>query len=75
MSTHVFCIMIGRYTLLITWFFEAPQMLSVLIIREIKQFDLTKISEGYVVAVIYTVIVSIAAIALFLPKKRVANET
>jgi len=25
--------------------------------------------------VIYTVIVSIAAIALFLPKKRVANET
>ncbi|MDZ7845445.1 MAG: hypothetical protein U5L96_00940 [Owenweeksia sp.] len=41
-----------------------------LIIREIKQYDLTKISEGYVVAVIYTFTVSLAAIALFSRKPR-----
>jgi len=70
-----FIFLLGSYEIPLILGQESPQMLSVLIIREIKQYDLTKISEGYVVAVIYTVIVSIAAIALFLPKKRVANET
>jgi len=70
-----FIFLIGAYEVPLILGQESPQMLSVLIIREIKQYDLTKISEGYVVAVIYTVIVSIAAIALFLPKKSSAYET
>jgi putative spermidine/putrescine transport system permease protein len=70
-----FIFLLGSYEVPLILGQESPQMLSVLIIREIKQYDLTKISEGYVVAVIYTVIVSIAAIALFLPKKRMTRET
>ena len=70
-----FIFLLGSYEVPLILGQESPQMLSVLIIREIKQFDLTKISEGYVVAVIYTVIVSIAAIALFLPKRSSSNET
>lgn len=69
-----FIFLMGSYEIPLILGQESPQMLSVLIIREIKQYDLTKISEGYVVAVIYTVIVSIAVLALFLPKNRVADE-
>lgn len=64
-----FIFLLGAYEVPLILGQESPQMLSVLIIRELKQYDLTKISEGYVVAVIYTVIVSIAAILLFLPKR------
>lgn len=70
-----FIFLLGAYEVPLILGQESPQMLSVLIIREIKQFDLSKISEGYVVAVIYTIVVSIAAIALFLPKKGIRNET
>jgi putative spermidine/putrescine transport system permease protein len=69
-----FISLMGSYEIPLILGQESPQMLSVLIIREIKQYDLTKLSEGYVVAVIYTVIVSIAVLALFLPKKRIENE-
>ncbi len=64
-----FIFLLGAYEIPLILGQESPQMLSVLIIREIKQYDLSKISEGYVVAVIYTVVVSIGAILLFLPKK------
>ncbi len=69
-----FIFLLGAYEVPLILGQESPQMLSVLIIREIKQYDLTKISEGYVVAVIYTVLVSIGAILLFSRKKRKANE-
>lgn len=70
-----FIFLLGAYEVPLILGQESPQMLSVLIIREIKQFDLDKISEGYVVAVMYTLIVSVAAILLFLPKRKQAYET
>lgn len=68
-----FIFLLGAYEIPLILGQESPQMLSVLIIREIRQYDLTKISEGYVVAVIYTFIVSLAAILLF-SKNRKTNE-
>ena len=65
-----FIFLLGAYEVPLILGQESPQMLSVLIIQEIKQYDLDKISEGYVVAVLYTLIVSVAAIALFLPKRK-----
>ena len=65
-----FIFLLGAYEVPLILGQESPQMLSVLVIREIKQYDLTKISEGYVVAVIYTIIVSLAAILLFSKKRR-----
>lgn len=70
-----FIFLLGAYEVPLLLGQESPQMLSVLIIQEIKQYDLSKISEGYVVAVMYTIIVSIAAIILFLPKKTITHET
>ena len=70
-----FIFLLGSYEIPLILGQESPQMLSVLIIREIKQYDLTKISEGYVVAVIYTAIVALAAIVLFLPKRHGNYET
>lgn len=64
-----FIFLLGAYEVPLILGQESPQMLSVLIIREIKQYNLDKISEGYVVAVMYTLIVSAAAILLFYPKK------
>jgi putative spermidine/putrescine transport system permease protein len=69
-----FIFLLGAYEVPLILGQESPQMLSVLIIRELKQYDLTKISEGYVVAVIYTVIVSIAAILLFSRRRSNAHE-
>ncbi|MBU2974872.1 ABC transporter permease subunit [Zobellia sp. B3R18] len=65
-----FIFLLGAYEVPLILGQESPQMLSVLIIQEIKQYDLDIISEGYVVAVLYTLIVSVAAIALFLPKRK-----
>ncbi|MDO6516191.1 ABC transporter permease [Zobellia uliginosa] len=65
-----FIFLLGAYEVPLILGQESPQMLSVLIIREIKQYDLDKISEGYVVAVLYTLLVSVAALALFLPKRK-----
>ena len=70
-----FIFLLGAYEVPLILGQESPQMLSVLIIREIKQFDLDKISEGYVVAVMYTLIVSAAAILLFYPRKKEVYET
>ncbi|WP_276168587.1 ABC transporter permease subunit [Zobellia alginiliquefaciens] len=67
-----FIFLLGAYEVPLILGQESPQMLSVLIIQEIKQYDLDKISEGYVVAVLYTIIVSVTAIALFLPKRKTA---
>jgi len=69
-----FIFLLGAYEIPLILGQESPQMLSVLVIREINQFDLTKISEGYVAAVTYTLLVSIAAIALFSNQKRTAND-
>lgn len=65
-----FIFLLGSYEIPLILGQESPQMLSVLIIREIKQYDLDKISEGYVVAVLYTIIVSVAVLLLFLPKRK-----
>ncbi|MGB3774323.1 MAG: ABC transporter permease subunit [Leeuwenhoekiella sp.] len=69
-----FIFLLGAYEVPLILGQESPQMLSVLIIRETRQFDLSKISEGYVVAVIYTIVVSITAILLFLPKRKTVYE-
>ncbi|GAA5220454.1 ABC transporter permease [Membranihabitans marinus] len=63
--------LLGAYEIPLILGQESPQMLSVLIVRELKQFDLTKISEGYVVAVIYTVLVTIMTLFLFLRRKSI----
>lgn len=70
-----FIFLLGSYEIPLILGQESPQMLSVLIIREIKQYDLEKIPEGYVVAVIYTIAVSIAAVLLFLRKSDAAHES
>lgn len=70
-----FIFMLGSYEVPLILGQESPQMLSVLIVREIKQYDLSKISEGYVVAVIYTVVVALAAVALFARRKKPAHES
>lgn len=64
-----FIFLLGAYEVPLLLGQESPQMLSVLIIREIKQYDLDKISEGYVVAVLYTLLVSVIVTFLFLPKR------
>ena len=64
-----FIFLLGAYEVPLILGQESPQMLSVLIVRELKQFDLSKISEGYVVAVIYTLIVSVVVILLFAKRK------
>jgi len=70
-----FIFLLGAYEVPLILGQESPQMLSVLIIRETRQFDLSKISEGYVIAVIYTLVVSLTAILLFLPKRKTTYET
>lgn len=70
-----FIFLLGAYEVPLILGQESPQMLSVLIIREIKQYDLIKISEGYVEAVVYTLVVSVAAILLFLPKRKSTYES
>ena len=65
-----FIFLLGAYEVPLILGQESPQMLSVYIVREIKQFDLAKIPEGYVVAVLYTLIVSAATIVLFSVNKR-----
>lgn len=69
-----FIFLLGAYEVPLILGQESPQMLSVLIIREIKQYDLSKVSEGYVVAVIYTVLVSAAAVLLFSRQNKTAHE-
>lgn len=69
-----FIFLLGAYEIPLILGQESPQMLSVLIIRELKQYDLTKISEGYVAAVIYTIVVSMAAVILFSKRKSIAHE-
>jgi putative spermidine/putrescine transport system permease protein len=69
-----FIFLLGAYEVPLILGRESPQMLSVLVVRELKQVDLTKISEGYVVAVIYTVVVTVAAIILFSKRKRNVYE-
>lgn len=73
--TLYFIFLLGAYEVPLILGQESPQMLSVLIIQEIKQYDLSKISEGYVIAVMYTIVVSVAAILLFSPKRKVVYET
>ena len=68
--TLYFIFLLGAYEVPLILGQESPQMLSVLIIKDIKPYDLTKISIGYVEAVIYTIVVSVAAIILFLPKRK-----
>ena len=60
-----FIFLLGAYEIPLILGQESPQMLSVLVVRELNQYDLTRISEGYVVAVMYTLIVSIITIGLF----------
>lgn len=64
-----FIFLLGSYEIPLVLGQESPQMLSVLIIRELKQFDLRLIPEGYVIAVSYTVVIAIAALVLFRRKE------
>lgn len=70
-----FIFLLGAYEVPLILGQESPQMLSVLIIRELNQYDLSKISEGYVIAVVYTIVVSLAAVVLFSRKKMTINAT
>jgi putative spermidine/putrescine transport system permease protein len=64
-----FIFLLGAYEVPLILGQESPQMLSVLILRELKQFDLRGISEGYVMAVVYTVVIMLVAIFIFSRKK------
>ena len=65
-----FIFLLGAYEIPLILGQESPQMLSVYIVREIKQFDLTKIPEGYVIAVLYTILVLAFTLMLFSPKNK-----
>lgn len=69
-----FIFLLGSYEIPLVLGQESPQMLSVLIIRELKQFDLKLIPEGYVVAVAYTVVIAIAALLVFRRKEVQVHE-
>ncbi|MDI1324371.1 MAG: ABC transporter permease subunit [Algoriphagus sp.] len=60
-----FIFLLGSYEIPLVLGQESPQMLSVLIIRELKQFDLKLIPEGYVIAVAYTVVIAVSALLVF----------
>lgn len=64
-----FIFLLGSYEIPLVLGQESPQMLSVLIIRELKQFDLKLIPEGYVVAVAYTVVIVVTALLIFRRKE------
>jgi len=65
-----FIFILGAYEIPLILGQESPQMLSVLILRELKQFDLSKLSEGYVVAVVYTIVVSAVTVLIFSSKRK-----
>ncbi len=69
-----FIFLLGAYEVPLILGQESPQMLSVLILRELKQFDLSKISEGYVMAVVYTITIMVLTIFIFSRKKMMRNE-
>lgn len=50
---------------------ESPQMVSVLIVRELRQFDITKLSEGYAIASAYTVLIVAAVVLIFFTNRKV----
>lgn len=68
-----FIFILGAYEVPLILGQESPQMLSVLILRELKQFDLGKLPEGYVVAVIYTAVVSVSTVFLFYKRSKTNN--
>jgi len=63
--------LMGAYEIPLILGREAPQMLSVLIVRDLKQYDLTKISEGYVIAVIYSIVIGMITYFIFSRQKQV----
>jgi putative spermidine/putrescine transport system permease protein len=65
-----FIFLLGAYEVPLVLGQESPQMLSVLIIEEIRQYDLEKISTGYAMASLYTLVVSAAVLLLLSNKKR-----
>ena len=69
-----FLFLFGAYEVPLILGKESPQMLSVLIVREIRQYDLTHTPEGYVIAVIYTVIVSVTVAVIFSFQKNTAHD-
>lgn len=69
-----FLFLLGAYEIPLILGQQSPQMLSVLIIREINQYDLVNIPEGYVLAVVYTAVVIVAVSILFSIKKTAAHE-
>jgi putative spermidine/putrescine transport system permease protein len=64
-----FIFLLGAYEVPLILGRESPQMLSVLIVRDLRQYDLSQISEGYVVAVIYTLIVGLITFLIFSQRK------
>lgn len=60
-----FIFLMGAYEIPLVLGQEHPQMLSVLIVRELQQYDLNRLSEGYVIAVVYTLLVSTLAVLVF----------
>jgi len=70
-----FIFLLGAYEIPLILGQESPQMLSVLIIRELKQFDLTKIPEGYAVAAVYTLVVTLVVVGVFSSKKQLEYES
>jgi putative spermidine/putrescine transport system permease protein len=52
-----FIFILGSYEIPLILGRQSPQMVSVLIIRKLQKFDLSTIPQGYVIAIIYTIVV------------------
>lgn len=69
-----FVFILGMYEIPLILGRETPQMLSVLIVREVRQYDLSRTSEGFVVAVLYTIFVSVIMLIFYRLNIRRVNE-
>jgi putative spermidine/putrescine transport system permease protein len=54
-----FIFMLGSYEIPLLLGRQDPQMISVLVNRKLSRFDLYEIPQGYIIAIIYTVVVSL----------------
>jgi putative spermidine/putrescine transport system permease protein len=69
-----FIFMLGSYEIPLLLGVQNPQMISVLVNRKLSRFDLLDIPQGYVVAIIYSVMVSILLLIIIRAKTKTNAE-
>jgi putative spermidine/putrescine transport system permease protein len=65
-----FLFMLGSFEIPLLLGQQDPQMISVLINRKLSRFDLNEIPQGYIIAILYTVVVLVLLLFVIKIKKR-----